>query len=99
MKISLDDFGTGMSSFSYLQNFPVDYLKIDGSFVRDVENDRYNAVFVESIVKIAHTMKIGTIAENVENEKCIPTLREAGVHYLQGYGLGRPIPLSDADTQ
>jgi len=97
--IALDDFGTGMSSFSYLQNFPVDYLKIDGSFVRDVENDRYNAVFVESIVKIAHTMKIGTIAENVENEKCIPTLREAGVHYLQGYGLGRPIPLSDADTQ
>jgi len=92
-RFSLDDFGSGVSSFTYLKNLPVDYLKIDGSFVMDMAGDRINTAMVESINQIGHLMGIKTIAESVENDHTLVALRNLGVDYVQGYHLGRPQPL------
>lgn len=92
-RFSLDDFGSGLSSFSYLKNLPVDYLKIDGSFVWDMTNDRINTAMVESINQIGHLMGMKTIAECVENDQTLVALRNLGVDYVQGYHLGVPRPL------
>ena len=92
-RFSLDDFGSGVSSFTYLKNLPVDYLKIDGSFVADMAGDRINTAMVESINQIGHLMGIKTIAESVENAQTLVALRNLGVDYVQGYHLGRPQPL------
>lgn len=92
-RFSLDDFGSGVSSFTYLKNLPVDYLKIDGSFVADMAGDRINTAMVESINQIGHLMGIKTIAESVENNHTLVALRNLGVDYVQGYHLGRPQPL------
>ena len=91
---ALDDFGTGLSSFSYLKKLPVDFLKIDGEFVRDMEHDQVDQAMVETINQIAHVLNIRTIAEFVENENLLGMLEEIGVDYLQGYHLGRPEPVS-----
>ena len=93
-RFSLDDFGSGLSSFGYLKTLPVDYLKIDGSFVRDIGEDPIDLALVESINQIGHILGIETIAEYVENDEIRRQLEEIGVDYLQGYGIARPEPLA-----
>jgi len=88
---ALDDFGSGMSSFAYLKTLPVDFLKIDGFFVRDMIDDRISFELVKSINDIAQVMGKKTIAEFVENEAILEALREIGVDYAQGYHIGRPV--------
>jgi EAL domain-containing protein (putative c-di-GMP-specific phosphodiesterase class I) len=85
-------FGSGLSSFAYLKTLPVDYLKIDGFFVRDMINDRINFELVKSINDIGHVMGKKTIAEFVENPATLEALREIGVDYAQGYDIARPEP-------
>ena len=87
---ALDDFGSGLSSFAYLKNLPVDFLKIDGAFVKDIIEDPIDLAMVNSINEIGHVMGKKTIAECVENEATLERLREVGVDYGQGFYLGRP---------
>lgn len=90
---ALDDFGSGMSSFMYLKNFEVDYLKIDGSFVKDMDNNKIDHAMVRSIHSVAEAMNIKTVAEFVENDAILKELKTIGVHYGQGLHLGPPIPI------
>lgn len=90
---SLDDFGTGMSSFSYLKELPVDYLKIDGSFIRKITEDRVAHAMVTSINDIGHVMGLKTIAEYVESEIILRHVKEIGTDYAQGYEIMKPAPL------
>lgn len=94
-KFALDDFGSGLSSFSYLKNLPVDYLKIDGTFVRDIVDDPLDLAFVRSITQIGHVMGLHIIAEYVENTAILQKLRDIGVDYAQGYEICKPRPLQD----
>jgi diguanylate cyclase (GGDEF)-like protein/PAS domain S-box-containing protein len=89
----LDDFGKGLSSFGYLKNLPVDFLKIDGQFVRDLTQDRIQRALVASIHDIGQVMGLQTIAESVETEETLDALRNIGVDYVQGFLLARPEPL------
>jgi diguanylate cyclase (GGDEF)-like protein/PAS domain S-box-containing protein len=91
---ALDDFGAGMSSFTYLKNLPVNYLKIDGAFVRDIVTDPIDRAFVETINRIGQVMGKETIAEYVENDDIVRELVAIGVDYAQGYGVARPLPLA-----
>ncbi len=95
--IALDDFGSGLSSFSYLKTMPVDYLKIDGSFVRDMANDAMDSAIVEAIAQIGRVVGIQTIAEFVESDEIRERLREIGVNHGQGYGIQRPRPLDEVE--
>lgn len=90
---SLDDFGTGMASFGYLKTLKVDYLKIDGSFVRDMAEDRVSRAMVESIHHIGRVIGVKTVAECVSHERLMDALRLVGVDYAQGFGLHVPEPL------
>ena len=89
-KFALDDFGTGLSSFGYLKHFPVDFLKIDGSFVKEILRDPIDREMVRSINEIGHLTGKQTIAEFAENEEIINMLRSLGVDYAQGYGISAP---------
>lgn len=93
--IALDDFGSGMSSFSYLKALPIDFLKIDGAFVRDVSTDPVDRAVVEAIQRIGRVMGIQTVAESVENEAALKALTEIGVDYAQGLHVARPAPLTE----
>ena len=92
-RFALDDFGSGMSSFAYLKNLPVDFLKIDGTFVRDISTDEVDRVMVEAINKVGHVMGLQTIAEHVESQEILDLLKAINVDYAQGYHLGIPEPL------
>ena len=92
---SLDDFGSGLSSFAYLKNLPVDYLKIDGLFVKDILDDQVDLAMVKSINEVGHVMGKKTIAEFVENQQIFDLLSELGVDYAQGYGIAKPVPLDE----
>lgn len=94
-KFSLDDFGSGLSSFSYLKNMPVDNIKIDGIFIRDIHTDPINRLFVESIHNISKIMGIKTTAEYVENEAILNCVKTIGVDYAQGYHISKPAPVKD----
>ena len=83
-----------MSSLSYLKNLPVDYLKIDGSFIKNITNDRVDYATVECLNHISQIMKVKTIAEFVENDSILESLKQIGIDYAQGYGIGRPQPLT-----
>ena len=95
-QFSLDDFGTGMSSFGYLKHFPVDYLKIDGSFVRHILTDEIDREMVRSINQIGKVTGKKTIAEFAENDEIIAMLRDLGLDYAQGYGVAVPSPVRTA---
>ena len=92
-KLALDDFGTGLSSFGYLKRLNVDYLKIDGVFVKDMASDEQDFGIVKTIHELSHLFGKKTIAEYVENEDIIEKLKEIGVDYAQGYHLGKPMPI------
>jgi len=99
VKFSLDDFGSGLSSFAYLKNLSVDYLKIDGAFVRDIISDPIDLALVESINQVGHIMGIKTIAEYVESREIFDRLNKVGVDLAQGYYISKPAPLEQIDLQ
>ncbi|MBL8472418.1 MAG: EAL domain-containing protein [Rhodocyclaceae bacterium] len=92
-KFSLDDFGSGMASFAYLKSLPLDYLKIDGAFVKDMASNRIDFVMVEAFNRIGKELGLATVAEFVDGETTAALLRRLGVDYAQGYGVGRPLPM------
>ncbi len=94
-KFSLDDFGTGLSSFSYLKQLPVDYLKIDGSFVKSILKDCVNDEMVRAIHRVSQVMNLKTVAEFVEDEEVMDHLRSIGINYGQGYHIGKAIPFEE----
>ncbi|MGB8699442.1 MAG: EAL domain-containing protein, partial [Thermosynechococcaceae cyanobacterium] len=95
-RFALDDFGSGMSSFAYLKKLPVDYLKIDGGFVKDIDRDRMDYAMVEAFNRLSHLMGIQTIAEWVESQAILDQLQSIGVDFAQGYGINTPSPLTFA---
>lgn len=92
-KFALDDFGSGMASFAYLNHLPVQFVKIDGEFVKAILNQPAGGIIVEAVAKVAHSMNMITIAESVEFDELIPRLRSMGLDYAQGYALHRPEPI------
>jgi Amt family ammonium transporter len=92
-EFALDDFGSGLSSFSYLKHLPVEYLKIDGAFVREMLDNAIDDSMVDAINRIGHIMGLETIAEFVENNRVLSRLRDIGIDYAQGYGICRPYPI------
>ena len=94
--IALDDFGAGLSSFAYLKNFRVDTLKIDGSFIRDITDNRISESMVAAITQVAKVMELDTVAEYVEHDETRELIRELGVDFAQGHAIGKPQPLQEA---
>jgi diguanylate cyclase (GGDEF)-like protein/PAS domain S-box-containing protein len=93
-QFALDDFGSGVGSFSNLKTLPLDYLKIDGSFMRNLARDSVNQAMVTAMIKLARTLNFKVIAEQVEDTAAVDAARRMGVDYLQGYAIGRPLPLA-----
>ncbi len=95
LRIALDDFGVGFSSFSYLKHLNPDILKIDGSFIRKIDSSRDDQLFVKALVDVASGLGMSTVAEFVEDGACLARVRELGVDYAQGYFIGKPRPADE----
>jgi diguanylate cyclase (GGDEF)-like protein len=95
---AIDDFGSGFSSFAYLKELPADYIKLDGSFIRNLHQDKVDRALVHSIVDVVKALGRQTVAEFVENEEILIFLSQNGVDYAQGYHLGRPMPIESITT-
>ncbi|MCZ6526676.1 MAG: EAL domain-containing protein, partial [Gammaproteobacteria bacterium] len=93
-KFAMDDFGIGLSSFAYFKNLPVDFLKIDGAFVKDIVDSPVDHAMVSSIHQVGKVLGIKTIAEFVENNEILLKLEEIGIDYAQGYGIALPRPIT-----
>ena len=87
---ALDDFGSGLSSFAYLKKLPVDFIKIDGEFVRDITDDLMDRAIVSAINDIGHEIGLTTVAEYVESEEILKLLKQLGIDYVQGYAVDKP---------
>ena len=96
---SLDDFGSGLSSFGYLKHFEVDYLKIDGSLVKDIAKDTFAEAMVSAISEVGHVMRLKTIAEFVSDDEILQKLKSIGVDYAQGYFIHEPEPLANLSAR
>jgi len=94
-RFAIDDFGSGYSSFYYLKYIPVDFLKIEGEFIKTLPNSPTDKIFIEGIISVAKKMGIKTIAEFVENEKVLEVVKDLGIDYAQGYYIGKPEPLEE----
>jgi EAL domain-containing protein (putative c-di-GMP-specific phosphodiesterase class I) len=94
VKLSIDDFGTGYSSFEYLKNMPVNVLKIDISFIRDITKNTENAAIVKAIIQVAHTLKLEVVAEGVETKEQLNLLQTLHCDKIQGYLVSKPLPQS-----
>jgi EAL domain-containing protein (putative c-di-GMP-specific phosphodiesterase class I) len=95
LKMSIDDFGTGYSSLTYLKDLPADYLKIDISFVRNIERSDKDLAIVETIINFAHKFGLKTIAEGVENENQVKILQSLNCDYIQGFYFYKPMPFNE----
>ncbi|MBL1432410.1 MAG: histidine kinase [Gammaproteobacteria bacterium] len=98
-RFSLDDFGAGVNSFSYLKRLPIDYLKIDGNFISNITNNKIDYAMVEAINHVGHIMGIETVAEFVENDEILEVIHHIGVDNAQGYGIAKPIPFDLATLE
>ena len=98
-EFALDDFGSGLSSFGYLKHLPVEYLKIDGAFVKEMLDNAIDDSMVDAINRIGHIMGLETIAEFVESSRILDRLRDIGVDYVQGFGICRPFPIAQLLTR
>jgi EAL domain-containing protein (putative c-di-GMP-specific phosphodiesterase class I) len=94
-RFAIDDFGSGYSSFYYLKYLPVDFLKIDGEFIKSLPNSPKDRIFIEGIVSVAKKMGIKTLAEFIENEEVLKVVKDLGIDYAQGYYFGKPEPLEE----
>jgi EAL domain-containing protein (putative c-di-GMP-specific phosphodiesterase class I) len=90
--VALDDFGSGLSSFNYLRNLPVDLIKIDGQFVQNIAHDAVDRSMVEAIAQVGRAMGLKTVAERVESQAVLDTLRHLNIDFAQGYHVARPAP-------
>lgn len=99
LRLSLDDFGTGYSSLSYLRRFPFDTIKIDRSFIRDITTDANSAAIVDATIKMAHGMRLQTVAEGVETQQQLAALRRRGCDQIQGYLFSEPLPINELATK